>query len=105
MSESFSSDLAGFEVVYRRHVDLVQKGDLKAVLADMDPAVVPAVFEGVATPMSAVSATDIREIRVDGGKGIGRCVYTTDEGAIGLESAWRHDGTTWLADGLANFED
>ncbi|GAB4009144.1 hypothetical protein [Nocardioides ultimimeridianus] len=104
MSESFASDLSGFEAVYRRHVDFVRTGDVKAVLADMDPAVVPAVFEGVRTPRAQVTATDIREIRLDDGRGIGRCVYTTEDGAIGLESAWRHDGTSWLADGLANFE-
>lgn len=99
-----TADLTGFETVYRRHVSLVQAGDLRGVMADMDPAVVPAVFGGVRTPQGAVSAADIRDARLEGGRAVGECIYTTAEGRIGLRSGWRHDGQTWLADTLENFE-
>jgi len=99
-----TADLAGFEETYRRHVALVQAGDLKSVLADMDPAVLPTVFEGVSTPRDAVTGTEIRAARLEGERAVGECVYTTDGGVIGLRSGWRHDGERWLADALDNFE-
>lgn len=99
-----ANDLEGFEAVYRRHVDLVIAGDLKAVLADMAPGAVPAVFEGVETPAGEVRSADVVDMSVEGDRAVGAAVYRLDESAIGLRSGWRHDGTTWLADELANFD-
>ena len=99
-----TADLAGFEQTYRHHVDLVKAGDFKGVLADMDPATLPTVFEGVSTPQGEVTGADIRDARLDGERAVGECVYTTPAGEIGLRSGWRHDGERWLADSLDNFD-
>lgn len=106
MADSPASEksLAGFEDVYRNHIELVRRGDMKGVLADMDPAVVPEVFSGIDSPRPPILGTEIRGVRFDGERAEGDCVYTTEAGVIGLRSGWRYDGTTWLADTLSNFE-
>lgn len=101
---SATPDLAGLEQVYRKHVDLVIAGDLKGVLADMDPACLPGVFEGVVVPRGQVEDAVIRSVRVHDGNGVGEAVYSTPEGEIGLRSGWVHDGQTWRADTLSNFD-
>lgn len=98
-----AADLPGFETVYRRHVDLVVAGDLGAVMADMAPGSVPAVFEGVDVPRGGVSDARVMSVRLDGDRAIGEAEYRTPVGVIGLRSGWQHDGTTWKADSLANF--
>ncbi len=97
-------DVEGFEAVYRRHVDLVVAGDLKAVLADMAPGAVPAVFEGVETPAGGVRSAEVVDVSVEGARAVGEAVYRLDDRAIGLRSGWSHNGITWLADQLENFD-
>ncbi|MCW2800790.1 MAG: hypothetical protein JWQ70_2262 [Aeromicrobium sp.] len=98
------ADLDGFDRVYRHHVDSVVVGDLDEVLTDMADGSVPQVFSGVRIPRAAVDSSDIRSVRLEGDRAIGECVYTTDGTAIGLRSGWSHDGVTWRADQLENFQ-
>lgn len=93
-----------FEATYRRHVDRVLAGDLPAVMADMDPAALAHVFDGVEVPRGQVSAAEVVRAQVVDGLGVGEAVYTTPSGVIGLRSHWRQVRSTWLADGLENFE-
>ncbi|MBZ5735302.1 hypothetical protein K8Z61_12430 [Nocardioides sp. TRM66260-LWL] len=95
--------LAEFEAVYRRHVDLVVRGDTASVLADMDPAGLPGIFTGVQVPRGPVGSARILDMRLEGERAVGECVYVTESGSIGLRSGWRHEGR-WLADRLANIE-
>jgi len=104
MTETGSAALETFEQTYRRHVAMVKSGDLKGVMGDMAPGSVPEVFQGVVTPRDDVVSTDIRDIRLDGDRGVGECVYTTVTATIGLRSGWLHDGSAWRADTLENFE-
>ncbi|HEY9564909.1 MAG TPA: hypothetical protein VIR30_14180, partial [Nocardioides sp.] len=82
----------------------VVNGELKAVMADMDPASLPSVFEGVLVPGGDVSSAQVVGVRPDGERAIGEAVYQTPAGAIGLRSGWFHDGTAWKADQLENCE-
>jgi len=93
-----------FEATYRRHVGRVFAGDLPAVLADMDPAALAHVFDGVVVPRGEVSAAEVIRVQVVDGRGVGEAVYSTTSGAIGLRSHWHRVRSTWLADGLENFE-
>ena len=93
-----------FETTYRRHVDGVVSGDLKAVLADMAPGSVPAVFVGVQVPRADVDGAEIVSVRVDGARGVGEAVYTTPDGTIGLRSGWALVDGVWKADILENFD-
>lgn len=93
-----------FEATYRRHVDGVVAGDMKAVLADMAPGSVPVVFNGVQVPGAQVDGAEIRSIVVDGERGVGEAVYATPDGAIGLRSGWGLVEGAWKADSLANFD-
>ncbi|KAA1394248.1 hypothetical protein [Aeromicrobium ginsengisoli] len=99
-----TADLEGFDQVYRHHVDRVVDGDLPAVLSDMADGSVPQVFVGVETPRGAVDGFDIRSVSLDGDRAVGECVYTTAGASIGLRSGWSHDGSTWKADRLENFQ-
>ncbi|MGY0540187.1 hypothetical protein ACW14X_21920 [Nocardioides sp. YJ-D4] len=93
-----------FETIYRAHVDGVVAGDMKAVLADMAPGSVPAVFEGVQVPGAQVDGAEIRSAVVDGERGVGEAVYTTPDGTIGLRSGWGLVDGVWKADSLENFD-
>lgn len=93
-----------FETVYRRHVDRVVAGDLKAVLADMAPGSVPGVFEGVTVPQGDVMSAEVVRAVVEGGRGVGEAVYATAPGPIGLRSGWSIVEGEWKADHLENFE-
>lgn len=97
-------DLAGFESTYRRHVAMVVEGDLKGVLADMDPQALPQVFEGVTVPRTGVSAAEVRTVRVEGSRAVGEAIYRTSRATIALRSGWSYDGSAWLADRLENFD-
>lgn len=96
--------LANFESVYRAHVDMVVSGDLKGVMADMDPAVLATVFDGVNVPRGQVDSADIVRISVQDQRAEGEAVYRTPDGVIGLRSGWRSADGRWLADRLDNFE-
>jgi hypothetical protein len=93
-----------FEQTYRRHVAMVQSGDVAGTLRDVLPTALPALLEGVTLPNGQVIATDIRRIAVDGDRAVGECVYTTAAGRVGLGSYWGYDGGQWLADKLENLE-
>lgn len=93
-----------FETTYRRHVDGVVAGDLKAVLADMAPGSVPAVFEGVQVPGAAIDSAEVLSARVDGERGVGEAVYATPDGVIALRSGWALIDGAWKADTLENFD-
>lgn len=93
-----------FETTYRSHVEKVVNGDLKGVMADMDPASLATVFEGVTTPRGEVTSAEIVSVRPDGERAVGEALYVTPEATIGLRSGWAHDGTAWRADHLENFE-
>ena len=99
-----SATTSEFETTYRRHVDGVVAGDMKAVLADMAPGTVPAVFEGIEVPGADVDGAEIRSIRVDGERGVGEAVYATPDGTIGLRSGWGLVDGAWKADMLENFD-
>ncbi|MER6969784.1 hypothetical protein ABT304_01880 [Nocardioides sp. NPDC000445] len=101
-----TASTSDFEATYRRHVDGVVAGDMKAVLADMAPGSVPGVFEGVQVPGAQVDAAEIRSARVDGEgeRGVGEAVYTTPDGTIGLRSGWGLVDGVWKADSLENFD-
>jgi hypothetical protein len=99
-----SSDLSGFEPVYRDHVAKVVTGDLRGVMADMDPEVLGHVFEGVEVPQGDVSTADVVSVAVVDGRGLGEAVYRTAKGALGLRSGWTHRDGRWLADSLENFD-
>lgn len=100
-----TNDLNGFEEVYRNHVSLVQAGDLKGVMADMDPASLATVFEGVNVPRGEVTSARVVGANLDGERAVGEAIYSTPDGDIALRSGWRHDGARWLADSLENFAD
>ncbi|MBA4024857.1 MAG: hypothetical protein C0482_21075 [Gordonia sp.] len=93
-----------FKVLYEKHVQSVAAGDMKAALADMVQANIPAVFDGVQVPRGRVLSYEVVDARAEGDLRIGEAVYVTaDEGTIGLRSTWElHDGV-WKAAGLANF--
>ncbi|MGH3349817.1 MAG: hypothetical protein ACRDPS_04055 [Nocardioides sp.] len=93
-----------FETTYRRHVDGVVAGDLKAVLADMAPGSVPEVFVGVQVPRADVDSAEIVSVRLDGERGVGEAVYVTPDGAVGLRSGWALVDGVWKADLLENFD-
>ena len=95
-------DTDAFTATYLRHVAAVHAGDLAAALADMDPAVVPQVFEGVRVPRSEVLSYEVLGTSVDAGVATGTCRYETADGPIGLRSSWRQDGDRWLAYALEN---
>lgn len=99
-----SDELELFEKTYTHHVAMVQAGDLAAVMADMHPDAVATVFRGVDVPRGEVRDTEIRSVRLENGRGIGECVYTTPDSRIGLRSGWVHDGVAWKADSLENFD-
>jgi hypothetical protein len=99
-----SDDLSGFEPVYRDHVAKVVSGDLRGVMADMDPKAVAHVFDGVDVPRGEVNSADVVSVSVCDGRGVGEAVYATAAGFLGLRSGWvRRDGR-WLADSLENFD-
>lgn len=99
-----SNELELFEKTYTHHVAMVKAGDLQGVMADMHPDAVPGVFKGADVPRGEVHETDIRSVRLENGRGVGECVYTTPDGRIGLRSGWVHDGVVWKADSLENFD-
>jgi len=99
-----SDELAVFEQTYSHHVAMVKAGDLEGVMGDMHPPALATVFLGVDVPRGQVLSTEIRTMRVDSGRGVGECVYTTPVGRIGLRSGWIHDGAAWKADSLENFD-
>src|SRR3546814_2789494 len=61
-------------------------------MADMDPASLPSVFEGVSVPGGDVSSAQVVGVRPDGERAIGEAVYQTPAGAIGLGPAGSHAG-------------
>src|SRR3546814_4294001 len=73
-------------------------------MADMDPASLPSVFEGVSATGGDVSSAPVVGVRPDGERAIGEAVYKTPAGAIGLRSGWFHDATARKADQLENCE-
>ena len=93
-----------FRDLYVKHVESVAAGDMRAALADMVQANIPAVFDGVTVPRGKVLSYEIKDARAEGDLRIGEAVYVTaDEGIIGLQSTWElHDGA-WKAARLANF--
>lgn len=95
---------ADFETVYRAHVDMVVAGDLKGVMADMDPAALPTVFEGVNVPRGHVDSAEIVRVSVEDQRAVGEAVYRSPDVVIGLRSGWRIAEGRWLADRLDNFE-
>lgn len=102
-------DLAGFEATYRAHVAMVHAGDMSGVMADMLPSSLPDVFVGVDVPRGAVTSAEVRSVRLDEEgtsplRAVGEAVYRTEAGPIGLRSGWVHDGSSWKADRLDNFE-
>ena len=98
------TDLDEFRRIYERHVDHVRSGDMKAAIADMVSENVPAVFEGVDVPRSAVESVEIVEVRADGDLRVGASVYRLPDRAIGLRSFWERRDGRWLAARLENFE-
>ncbi|MCF8571319.1 hypothetical protein L5G32_13685 [Gordonia sp. HY002] len=98
------SDLDQFRQIYERHVEHVRVGDTKAAIAEMVSANVPAVFDGVDVPRSAVESVEIVDVRADGDLRIGEAVYRLPDRTIGLRSIWEHHGGRWLAAGLENFD-
>lgn len=94
-----------FRELYEKHVGSVASGDMKAALADMVQENIPAVFDGVRVPRSAVASYEIKDVRPDGDRWIGEAVYVVaDAPPIGLRSIWQqHDGE-WKAVALANFD-
>lgn len=101
---SSSAAAADFEKTYQHHVAMVRSGDLVGVMADMHPASLPVVFDGVDVPRGEVLAAEIRSVRLLADRGVGECVYTTKAGRIGLRSGWVHEGGAWKADSLENFD-
>jgi len=96
-------DATDFDAVYQRHVDAVVAGDLRTVMADMNPTVVPEVFEGVIVPKGDVTEARVIATVTNGAIGIGQAVYETPAGPIGLVSTWLLIDGSWKADELANF--
>lgn len=97
------SDLEQFQQRYVRHVARVAAGDMKAALAEMVQANLPAVFDGVDVPRTAVHRFEILGVRADGDRMIGEAVYDVDDRRIGLRSIWENHDGTWLAAALENF--
>ncbi len=97
-------DLEGFEATYRKHVTMVVDGDLNGVMADMLPAALPTVFDGVSVPRGDVTSAEVVRVSLDGDRGVGEAVYETPAGSIGLRSEWLFDGEGWKADALENFD-
>ena len=94
---------ADFDTVYRSHVEMVVSGDLKGVMADMDPAVLATVFDGVAVPRGPVDSAEVVRVAVEADRATGEAVYRTPDAVIGLRSGWRQVEGRWLADHLENF--
>lgn len=97
------SDLEQFQQRYERHVAHVAAGDMKAALADMVQANLPAVFDGIDLPRSAVHRFEVRDVRADGNLMIGETIYDLDDRRIGLRSIWENHDGHWLAAALENF--
>jgi len=97
------SDLEHFQQRYERHVAHVAAGDMKAALAEMVQANLPAVFDGVDVPRTAVHRYEIRGMRAEGNRMIGETIYEVDGRRIGLRSIWEEHGGQWLAAELENF--
>ena len=95
-------DTESFTTTYLRHVAAVHAGDTAAALADMDPAVVPQVFDGVRVPRSTVLSYEVLGTSVEAGVAVGTCRYETADGPVTLRSTWRLDGDRWLAHALEN---
>jgi len=101
---SVADDVSAFELIYRDHVAKVVSGDLRAVMADMDPEALSRVFDGVDVPRGDVTSADVVSVSVADGRGVGEAVYRTAAGALGLRSGWIHRDGRWLSDSLENFE-
>jgi hypothetical protein len=99
-----SVSLGTFEPVYRAHVAMVVEGDLKGVMADMEPASLAHVFDGVDVPRGDVDSAEVVRIAVVDGRGVGEAVYRTGARDIGLRSGWSYVDGRWLANSLENFE-
>lgn len=98
------ASVTDFDSVYRAHVDMVVSGDLKGVMADMDPASLPTVFNGVDVPRGVVDSAEIVRTSVEDQRAVGEAIYRIQDGAIGLRSGWTLTDGRWLADHLENFE-
>ncbi|MBH0781047.1 hypothetical protein [Nocardia bovistercoris] len=92
-----------FAELYERHVGKVVSGDIGAALADIAEENLATAFDGVVVPRAAVDAFEIKNVRVEGGAGIGETVYQTADGPIGLRSIWETRDGRWKAVALENF--
>jgi hypothetical protein len=97
------SDLEQFQKRYERHVANVAQGNMKAALAEMVQANLPAVFDGVDVPRADVHRFEIQGVRADGNLMIGETIYDVDDRRIGLRSIWENHDGEWLAARLENF--
>ncbi|WP_040801086.1 hypothetical protein [Nocardia higoensis] len=95
--------LEEFRARYEAHVNKVAAGDTAGALADMVPARLATVFDGVTVPRGAVTAVEVRDVRAEGATHIGEAVYTTPDAVIGLRSIWENHDGVWLAAALENF--
>lgn len=96
-------DLDEFRRIYESHVEHVRVGDMKAAMAEMVRENLPAVFEGIDVPRSAVEHAEIVAVRADGDQWIGDCIYRVAGRSIGLRSIWERHDDHWLAARLENF--
>jgi len=92
-----------FRARYEAHVHKVAAGDTAGALADMVPAKLATVFDGVRFPRGAVTAVEVRDVRAEGETRIGEAVYTVGDKMIGLRSIWENHDGVWLAAALQNF--
>lgn len=97
------SEIDAFRERYERHVGHVAAGDMKSALAEMVPANLPTVFDGVDVPRGAIDGHRIVGVRADGDRMIGEAVYVCEGLEIGLRSIWENHDGTWLAAALENF--
>jgi hypothetical protein len=95
--------LEDFRKIYVGHVENAAAGRREATVADVLPASLPRLHEGVAGPRGAIEAYDIIDVRADGDRRIGETVYWTADGAVGLRSVWERHGGRCLVVRLENF--
>ncbi|WHU45571.1 hypothetical protein QNM97_16255 [Gordonia sp. L191] len=97
------SEIDDFRQLYERHVGHVVAGDMAAAVADIAPATLDTIFEGVLVPRRAVESFEIVDVRSEGRRMVGEAVYRGADGIIGLRSVWERRDDSWQAVALANF--
>lgn len=97
------TEIDDFRQLYERHVGHVVAGDMAAAVADIAPATLDTIFEGVTVPRREVESFEIVDVRSEGDRMVGEAVYRGVDGIIGLRSVWERRDDSWQAVALDNF--